>query len=746
MPEPTTKERLRGLVMSAVELREKHPEWDDSFTSDYLDILENFITLSDLLDIEIDQKIEEISTDFLDGSIPFADSGFLTEDNSDLSWEKIAKTFFANNIKTNFQDFVLSPAPAVTEQEGRVSWNEFDHTQDIDTGLGPVLQVGQELFVLVWNGTGTTIDDRSSIYPVGAMSGRPSVDLANAETHVKISGVVLVTTMDIPDGTFGIATQFGKIRDVDTSMFNLGDTIWVSADTDGAITNVRPEFPDYAIQLGGVTIEDAVNGELAIDVVGRPIDTTVNFWNGVFRETMNFTVSSDGATITGSLEPDNGHDDMTMMFSDGLTLLQTTPPATITLTPGTDTIPQSNFVYVPEATKVLTVSTSDWPVGQHIKVSEIVLRTAATTETDGALRNQNWNDHIESTQTFQGHLSHITEKIRQSPAQWDSGVEGSAVIDTAPTPDDVFIKNTSGTVYQLHKQPFPILDMTQYSIDAVSTGNKTFTISDDGDLSSVFPDGRLISVHNSTGNDGMYTIDSTVFSSPDFIITVEETIPDATVDGTIGDDIHIVNDSISSYKTVLSLANENLDATGAAISNRSFSFVVWGVQNREGQTQHLMLNLPSGSYFKNQPTSAVEDANNFSVYSIPKQFQGVGFLIARFTFTLDAAGNLWSLFDTEDLRGSIPNTTAGGGAGGTGVTTFLGLTDTPSAYTGQAHNTPSVNAGESALEFTTIKDVNGGLVPSSMADATANNNTIYFSTDASKLVYKDSGGTVNALY
>lgn len=38
------------------------------------------------------------------------------------------------------------------------------------------------------------------------------------------------------------------------------------------------------------------------------------------------------------------------------------------------------------------------------------------------------------------------------------------------------------------------------------------------------------------------------------------------------------------------------------------------------------------------------------------------------------------------------------------------------------------------------------LVPPTLADAAANNNSVYFSSDASKLVYKDSGGVVHALY
>lgn len=40
----------------------------------------------------------------------------------------------------------------------------------------------------------------------------------------------------------------------------------------------------------------------------------------------------------------------------------------------------------------------------------------------------------------------------------------------------------------------------------------------------------------------------------------------------------------------------------------------------------------------------------------------------------------------------------------------------------------------------------GAWKPSSMADASAPNNSVYFSTTANKLVYKDSGGTVNQLY
>lgn len=40
----------------------------------------------------------------------------------------------------------------------------------------------------------------------------------------------------------------------------------------------------------------------------------------------------------------------------------------------------------------------------------------------------------------------------------------------------------------------------------------------------------------------------------------------------------------------------------------------------------------------------------------------------------------------------------------------------------------------------------GAWEPPSMADSAAENNSVYFSTDASALAYKDSGGSVHALY
>lgn len=51
-----------------------------------------------------------------------------------------------------------------------------------------------------------------------------------------------------------------------------------------------------------------------------------------------------------------------------------------------------------------------------------------------------------------------------------------------------------------------------------------------------------------------------------------------------------------------------------------------------------------------------------------------------------------------------------------------------------------------AVQILDPEDSGFGISLSAMTDTQARNNTIYFSTTAGKAVYKDSGGTVHALY
>ena len=63
-----------------------------------------------------------------------------------------------------------------------------------------------------------------------------------------------VATVDIPNGEIGTVVWFGKARDLDTSSWSAGDVLYASGTTPGELTNVRPLFPNYTMQIGLVII------------------------------------------------------------------------------------------------------------------------------------------------------------------------------------------------------------------------------------------------------------------------------------------------------------------------------------------------------------------------------------------------------------------------------------------------------------------------------------------------------------
>lgn len=89
----------------------------------------------------------------------------------------------------------------------------------------------------------------------------------------------------------------------------------------------------------------------------------------------------------------------------------------------------------------------------------------------------------------------------------------------------------------------------------------------------------------------------------------------------------------------------------------------------------------------------------------------------------------------------------------TGLTQIGTIFITPNA---NAVGTIFQGASSQAVDLVQLRNSSGAVLssfaknaawkPPSLADSAAENNTVYYSTDASKLVYKDAGGTVNNLY
>lgn len=137
-------------------------------------------------------------------------------------------------------------------------------------------------------------------------------------------------------------------------------------------------------------------------------------------------------------------------------------------------------------------------------------------------------------------------------------------------------------------------------------------------------------------------------------------------DTSAGDVVLVKNWSGDAYHDITNLYEIVDDSTGTTIgNNKYFNLVVWGVANKTGQTEEMIVNLPSGSY--NSQTAAENDTSGFDDLTIPDEFKyesSTGFLIARITIKMKTGGGTWVVASTVDLRGLTPQTATGGTAAG----------------------------------------------------------------------------------
>jgi hypothetical protein len=129
------------------------------------------------------------------------------------------------------------------------------------------LQVGQEEYVRVRNNTAGTISNGQAVYINGAHgAAAPTVELA-ISTGEATSQVIGLATHSIEPNTFGYITTFGVVRDVDTSAFNAGDSVYVSQAVAGGLTGVSPTIPNFKAPVGHVIRSHGSNGTILVQIV-----------------------------------------------------------------------------------------------------------------------------------------------------------------------------------------------------------------------------------------------------------------------------------------------------------------------------------------------------------------------------------------------------------------------------------------------------------------------------------------------
>lgn len=179
-------------------------------------------------------------------------------------------------------------------------------------------------------------------------------------------------------------------------------------------------------------------------------DKLWDFFNGSVEELVSFTTSSDWVTITASVEADWGWD-LTLRYGTGRRQFESTPAATIALTPGTDTVPLTNYVFVPASTWVLTTNTTWFPSPEHTKLGIVECFSAATHQTDWAKSIQSTVDELNDP-ADNGHNSHVNSWLRDQFGTYKSGMDESITWSGTAT---VTLALTWGSMRQLHLNSSP---------------------------------------------------------------------------------------------------------------------------------------------------------------------------------------------------------------------------------------------------------------------------------------------------
>jgi hypothetical protein len=150
---------------------------------------------------------------------------------------------------------------------GLLNWNSADDTLNLHHPKGVTQQIGQELYAYVRNRTGQTIPDGTVVRFDGAeQNGTARLLVAPFladGTFPNLYGLG-ITSSEIPDGEDGFVTVWGKLRDLNTAAFNVGDILYASPSVAGGLTNIKPTAPNNVLPVAAVLRKDATLGEIFV--------------------------------------------------------------------------------------------------------------------------------------------------------------------------------------------------------------------------------------------------------------------------------------------------------------------------------------------------------------------------------------------------------------------------------------------------------------------------------------------------
>lgn len=137
------------------------------------------------------------------------------------------------------------------------------------SSAGFALTIHRDMVQRVYNNTVGSMTKGQAVYVTGTSGGVPTVALSKADalSTADVTGILIA---DAAPSSFTTMQREGLVQNIDTSGFNVGDSLWLSSSVAGAFQTTAPAKPNIIVPIGVIITKNALTGSVFIDIVNNP--------------------------------------------------------------------------------------------------------------------------------------------------------------------------------------------------------------------------------------------------------------------------------------------------------------------------------------------------------------------------------------------------------------------------------------------------------------------------------------------
>lgn len=226
----------------------------------------------------VDPTLDNDGNALIIGAMYFNTTSAVLKTYSGTAWiaSLTLDVYTKSEVQSSLPAIGLNTTLNTIPSTGQFTWNTDESTVNIGLPFGVTGQVFQEQFIPVKNQSGITILNGRPVMAIGT-TGNSGKVLISYHNGLKVSAknTIGFSTHDITNGSDGLITVSGKIRNINTTGSTFGETwadgdvIYIKPNTTGMLTNVEPLDTELKMPIAFV-IHSHTNGTLLVRTT--PID------------------------------------------------------------------------------------------------------------------------------------------------------------------------------------------------------------------------------------------------------------------------------------------------------------------------------------------------------------------------------------------------------------------------------------------------------------------------------------------